>query len=262
VAHGYEPSAVRQFFAPLAQGVDVVDHEQQAREFHAYINANGHLVNEGAVASMAFLQELSNELTAEGAPLCRIRTAWGTYIGFPPAITGIEYVGVRLLGMVSLKGLDKIEVGEIVPFVPGETEATPLETADSLVTLLRQEFHSERETPSAGLDVSTTSERAIDPELVICLRPDADDQGEVLIGEWDPRTDDVRRPLRIAFGDFKRLFAFNDEITADQLGAKKQNVRELYKRLSDQSSEPNVTLESYRAEVYERFVLGDVVEKL
>ncbi len=263
VAHGYEPTAVQQFFAPLARGVDVVDHEQQAREFHAYINANGHLVNEGAVASMAFLQELSNELTAEAAPLYRIRTAWGTYIGFPPAIAGVEYVGVRLLGMVSLKGLDKIEVGEIVPFVPGETEATPLETGDPLVALVRQEFHSTREkTTAAGLDASTTSERAIEPELVICLRPDADDQGEVLIGEWDPRTDDVRRPLRIALGDFKRLFGLNDEITADDLWGKKQNVRELYNRLSDQSAEPNVTLESYRAEVYERFVLGEVVEKL
>lgn len=264
VAHGYDQAAVRQFFAPLALGVDVVDHEQQAREFHAYINSNGHLVNEGIVASMPFLQELSNELIGEAAPLYRIRTPWATFVGFTPAVAGLEYVGVRLLGMVALKGLDKLDIGEIVPFAPGEADATPLDPGETLVALLRQEFHSEREVPLTGTrpDVDTTTERLVEPELVICLRLDAADEAEVLIGEWDPRSDDVRRPLRMAQGDFRRLFALNGIITADELLRKKENVRDLYNRLSDQSLEPAVSLEPYRANEFERFILGDVVEKL
>src|SRR5262249_8984954 len=128
VAHGYEPSKVQNFFAPLARGVDVIDHQQHAREFYAYLNANRHLINEGIVASMAMLQELSNELSVEGQRLFRLRSPWGMYFGFDPAVEGVEFVGVRLIGMVSLKGLDNVEVGEIVPFVPGEVEALPLET--------------------------------------------------------------------------------------------------------------------------------------
>lgn len=265
VAHGYDQAAVQQFFAPLARGVDVVDHEQQAREFHAYINANGHLVNEGIVASMAFLQELSNELIAEAASLHRIRTPWATFIGFAPAVAGLEYVGVRLLGMVSLKGLDTIEIGEIVPFAPGDAEATPLEPGESLVTLLRQEFHSERKTPTLAdqrPNVNTTTERILAPELVICVQPEASDEAEVLIGEWDPRSDDVRRPLRMARGDFRRLFALNGDLTIDKLFGKKESVRDLYNRLSEQSREPAVSLQTYRADEYERYILGEVVEKL
>ncbi len=265
VAHGYDTIAVQQFFAPLARGVDVIDHGQEAREFHAYINANAHLVNEGIVASMGFLQELSTELTSEAAPLYRIRTPSGTYIGFTPAVNGVEYVAVKLLGMVSLKGLDNIEIGEIVPFVPGEAEAVPLDAGDSLVALIRQEFHQERENASAAnghVDVTTTAERAIEPELVVCLRSSPEEEGEVLIGEWDPRSDDVRRPLRISRGDFQRLFAFSGDLTTDKLLSKKESLRDLYNRLSDRSLEPSVSLETYRAEDYDRYVLGEVVEKL
>ena len=133
------------FFAPLARGVDVIDHTQHAREFYAYVNNSGHLVNEGIVASFPLLQELSNELAAEGQQLFRLRAPWATYIGFAPSLTGLEYIGVRLIGMVSLKGLDEVDVGEIVPFAPGEVEATPLDAADPLVLALRQEFHQERD---------------------------------------------------------------------------------------------------------------------
>ncbi len=263
VAHGYDTIAVQQFFAPLARGVDVVDHTQEAREFHAYINANGHLVNEGIVASMGFLQELSAELTGEAAPLYRIRTQSGPYIAFTPAVNGVEYVGVRLLGMVSLKGLDNIEIGEIVPFPPGEAEASAADVGDSLAALIRQEFHQERETASNGhIDVSTTAERIIEPELVVCLKSSPEDEGEVLIGEWDPRSDDVRRPLRISRGDFQRLFALSGDLTTEKLLSKKENLRDLYNRLSDRSLEPSVSLETYRAEDYDRYVLGEVVEKL
>src|SRR5439155_24317114 len=113
---------------PLAKGVDVVDHTQHAREFYAYVNSNGHLVNEGVVASMSLLQELSNELSAEAQQLYQLRSAWGIYLGFDPSMTGVEFVGARLIGSVSLKGLDNVEVGEIVPFTPGEVEGGPRNT--------------------------------------------------------------------------------------------------------------------------------------
>src|SRR5437867_2808367 len=115
IAHGYDQMKVQNFFAPLARGVDLIDHTQHAREFYAYVNASGHLVNEGIVASMSLLAELSNELNLEAQPLMRLRTPWGQYVGFAPAIAGLEWLGVRLIGMVSLKGLDQVEIGEIVP---------------------------------------------------------------------------------------------------------------------------------------------------
>jgi hypothetical protein len=264
VAHGYEQTKVQQFFAPLARGVDVIDHTQHAREFYAYVNVNGHLINEGIVASMSFLQELSNELSGEGQQLYRLRSPWGNYFGFDPAVTGLEFVGVRLIGMVSLKGLDNIEVGEIVPFMPGEVEATPLDSAESLVVILRQEFH-QREQSGGGAPVTTetTHEKLIPSEIVVCVKPDAEaNGGEVLIGEWDPLSDDVRNPVRLPRADFQRLFSLTGDLSAENLASNKQNVRETYLRLSDHIYTPAVQLASFREEEYAAFVLGDQVEKL
>ena len=267
IAHGYEASKVQQFFAPLARGVEVIDHTQHAREYYAYLDGNGHLVNEGLVASMPLLQELSNEIGQEAQPLFRITAAWGTYIGFAPAIAGVELLGVRLLGMVALKGLDNAEVGEIVPFTTGDTyEATPLGAHD-LVMLLRQDFHQQQGSASGyegtPSDHATTTERMISSEVVICIKTfstDLDD--EVLIGEWDPRSDDVRRPLRLPRGDFQRLFSLRGELSTDLLSDRRESVLEMYERLSTNSENASLTLAPYRDGEYDAYVLGDVVEKL
>jgi hypothetical protein len=267
VAHGYEPTKVQQFFAPLARGVEVVDPVQQAREFYAYLDGNKHLVNEGIVASMGLLQELSNELTSEGQGLFRVRTPYGHYIGFSPAVPGIEVVGIRLLGMVSLKGLDDVEVGELVPFAPGEAEEViPLEATDPLVMILRQEFHQQQEPTSWEQDRLgvTTTERVVSSEIVICVKSSSSDlDDEVLIGEWDPRSDDINRPLRLPRGDFQRLFSLRGELSEDLLNEKKDVVREMYERLSYKTLAPALALSPYReGGTYDAYILGDVVEKL
>ncbi len=267
LTHGYEPGKVQAFFAPLERGVDVIDHAQHAREFYSYVNHNGHLVNEGIVSSMALLQELSNELMAEGQLLHRLRAPWATYIGFAPSLTGLEYVGVRLIGNVSLKGLDEIDVCEIVPFAPGEVEASPLDGADPLVRAIRQEFHQDR-TPTALLAATTevndttTSEQVIEPELVVCLHYEPDgSENDVVIGEWNPRTDDLRRPLHFPRSDFIRLFALKGELTADMLTERRDTVRDLYNRLSERAPATPIAFADFR-EHYATFVLGAVVEKL
>ena len=269
VSHGYDPAKVQQFFAPLATGVDVVDKKEQEREFYAYLDANNHLVNEGIVASMELLQELSNELAHEAQQLFRLKASWGTYVGFAPGMPGVDYVGVRLIGNVSLKGLDNIDVAELVPFTNGEVEeALPIESAESFLMVLRQHFNLRREASSgawlaASTFNTTTTERLVESEIVICAKMDATDlEGEVLIGEWDPRSDDVRRPLRLPRGDFQRLFALKGELTADILTMKKDSVREMYERLSLKTLAPALALEPYRSGEYEAYILGDVVEKL
>ena len=267
VAHGYDEHKVQQFFAPLAGGLDVIDKSQSAREYYAYIDGNGHLVNEGIVASMALVQELSNELRQEAQPMMRVRAPFGSYIAFTPAVPGVELLGVRLLGMVALKGLDKIDVAELVPFAAGEAEdVTPLDSTESLVMLLRQE-HNRRREASGGWPSArevTTHERVIASELVICLKTDSNDlDDEVLIGEWDPRSDDVRRPLRLPRGDFQRLFSLKGELSAEVLAGRQDSVREMYERLSTKSLAPALALAPYRdADGYEAYLLGEVVEKL
>jgi hypothetical protein len=266
IAHGYDAAKVQTFFAPLAHGVDVIDHMQHKREYYAYVNANGHLVNEGIVASMPFLQELSNELHGESQQLHRLKTPWGMYIGFAPAVPGLEFIGLRLLGQVQLKGLDNIDVGEIVPFGPGEVQASPIEWPEPLVTLLRQELHQQRQ-PSAPFDEShradTTSERMIASELVICVRSEATGGDDVVIGEWDPRSDDVYRPLRLPRSDFMKLFAVRGELPSSLMSLDRSVVRDLYDRLAPDNLAGAFHLADYReSHEYQAYLIGEVVEKL
>lgn len=268
LAHGYNQGKVQEFFAPLAHGVDVIDHTEHAREFFAYVNVNGHLVNEGIVASLSLLQELSNELTQEGQPLFSLKASWGTYVGFKPPIEGIEYLGVRLIGMVSLKGLDQIEVGEIAPFAPGTVEATPLENTETLVTRLRQEFHRNQSyTPLPGTEVpaDSTHERLVPSEIVLCAPEAPEDADEVLLGIWDPVSDEVHNPVMLPRGDFRRLCSLDGILTAESLTVRKETVCNIYLRLSDRAPAPRpaVRLASYRSRHdSDAFILGDIVEKL
>jgi len=266
IQHGYDQSKVQQFFAPI-RGVDVIDHTQQAREYYAYLDANGHLVNEGIVASAAFLQELSTELAQEAQQFYRVRYASNTYLAFAPAIAGVELVGVRLLGRVSLKGLDRVEVSELVAFVAGEAEeVAPIDAPEQFIMLLRQEFHAEADDAPNAVDLhkTTTRERLIGSEIVICVKASSNDlEDEVLIGEWDPRSDDVRRPLRLPRGDFQRLFSLRGELSPETLEGKKDLVREMYERLSAKAANPALAFGPYRdGGDYDSYILGDVVEKL
>ncbi|MFZ2493968.1 MAG: hypothetical protein WA208_21010 [Thermoanaerobaculia bacterium] len=265
VAHGYEAMKVQQFFAPL-QGADLIDHTQQAREFFAYIDSNGHLANEGIVASMEMTQELSNEIAQEGQQLLRISSSWGSYIGFAPLIPGVPHVGIKLLGRVALKGLDDTEVCEIVPFAEGEADLVEkVEGTEALITLLRQQYHQqhEDETPPPAIEVRTTEEE-IASELVICVRAGSHDLAdEVLIGVWDPRSDDVRRPLLIPRGDFQRLFALREDLSPEVLHSRRESVRDMYERLAMVSTYPDVPFGPYReAGEYDAWVLGEQIEKL
>jgi hypothetical protein len=160
VSHGYDVHKVQEFFAPLARGVDLIDHRMHRREFYAYVNASGHLVNEGIVASLGLLQELSNELAAEDHALYRLQAPWGRYFGFTSPIEGVEYIGLRFLGMVTLKGLSPVEVGEIVAFGAGEAEATRLEGRDNLMAHMRVEYHERGE----GVEEARNAERDLERE--------------------------------------------------------------------------------------------------
>lgn len=273
IAHGYEQTKVQRFFSPLARGVDVIDKAQHAREFYSYVNANGHLVNEGIVASMPLLQELSNELATEAQQIYRLKSSFASYIGFSPAIPGVDYIGVQLLGMVSLKGLDNVEIGEIAPFSQTDVEVTPLDATDPFVVLLRQESHARDEEPPLVPPIETlererdlgdeTHESAIPHEIIICAKRDGAPEDDVLIGEWDPISDNVRNPLRIPRGDFQRLFSLRDGLNPESLAARKDDVRDTYQKLSDHTHTDALALSEFRlGDEYEAFVLGDVVEKL
>jgi hypothetical protein len=126
VSQGYDPEAVDRFFAPmLRQDVDVVERTQEGRRFRAYINRNMNLINEGIVTTAPLLERLEREAPWDELRLGRAGDR--AYVVFRLASAGAEVsLGVRGLGRVRLKGLDEMEVYEVIDGeeLTGGAEAT------------------------------------------------------------------------------------------------------------------------------------------
>lgn len=122
---GYPEQAVHRFFAPL-QRDDRSDREA-GRPFRAWIDRNGHLVNEGIVATESFLSALDAEIGARPLAHAADGDRGFVLLGLDdPA--GRLVVGMRRLGVANLKGLDRATVYEVVDAGPLAAEAVPVAT--------------------------------------------------------------------------------------------------------------------------------------
>src|SRR5215470_9955108 len=71
ISQRYPEPTVHRFFAPLAEtNLDGVDKREETRRFYAYINRNGTLLNNGLVATGAYVARLDHELGP--VPLARV----------------------------------------------------------------------------------------------------------------------------------------------------------------------------------------------
>lgn len=138
VSYGYPQQAVLRFFEPLAgRNLDLVDKEQEARPFYAYVSRNGSLINEGIVATEEYLKQLT--VAVSSPQLYRCREASRSYVVLALDDGGSQlYVGLRKLGVAHLKGLDDLPVYEIVDATDlAGRESEPLAERDLTAALDR-----------------------------------------------------------------------------------------------------------------------------
>lgn len=111
---GYSEKAVNEFFAPLVkENLDLVDRREEERRFYAYLNRSGVLINEGIVATSRFISQLDAVCHFEAFFL--MHEGERDYVVVDLAQEGSPYlVGLRKLGVASLKGLDRLPVYEVV----------------------------------------------------------------------------------------------------------------------------------------------------
>lgn len=160
VNFGYREDVVHKFFSPLLQrNVDVIDKGEEARSFHAYINRNGNLVNEGIVATASFIEQLDAE--NRYAELFRAAVGGRRYVvlqipdapaagaGPQPKAPGL-LVGLRKLGTASLKGLDKLAVFEAVDLRSHGPEGLEPMHGPGLMAAIERSFSAERHGPRAS----------------------------------------------------------------------------------------------------------------
>lgn len=134
ISYGYPAPAVLRFFEPLAgRNLDVVDKEEEARPFFAYVNRNGNLINEGIVATGEFLTEL--EASLPPTKLFGYNQGPRRYVVLSlPDGGSSSLVGIRKLGATHLKGLDNLIVYEVIDAADA-TEGELVELTDHVLTL-------------------------------------------------------------------------------------------------------------------------------
>jgi hypothetical protein len=261
LSHGYDQNEVYRFFAPLSRSVGKAPAAASgAREFYAYVNESGHLINEGIVASIPFLKELTGELAEEQQRIYRLRTEWASYLGFPAASKEAGYIGIRILGSVSLKGIGNQDVAEIVRLTHEEAEISLVDDDRPLLALLEQERH--RSTASLVSDDDSEAEARL-ADLVVCeSHVPAGTDSVILVGEWDPVSEEVRRPIQLDGGDAER-YGLEVPLTAAIVESQSIAYQKLYRKLSRLETLPNFSVQAIRANVnFSGFIIGETVEPL
>ncbi len=142
---GYPATEVDQFFAPVtAQNIDLINKAEEQRQFYAYINSNGALINEGIVATERFVRHL--EERERPLPVRRVRQGSRRYLVCELEDAGEPFrFALRKLGRASFKGIGKLEVFEVVdPADWGDYAGEPLEAASLLAALEAEPVASSR----------------------------------------------------------------------------------------------------------------------
>ncbi len=140
ISQGYPEATVHRFFAPLAAtDLDVVDKVEESRRFYAYINRNGTLLNNGLVATGAYVARLDREIGS--TPLARGAGGIRSYVVFHVEDGGERLpVGLRKLGTARLKGLERLPVYEIVDGATLEAASLRPLRGERLVAAADREF--------------------------------------------------------------------------------------------------------------------------
>jgi hypothetical protein len=261
LTHGYDQGEVYRFFAPLSRSVGRT--EEQEREFYAYVDENGHLINEGIVVSIPFLKQLSTEMEEEGQKVYRLRTSWsGVYVGMAMSGERAGYVGMRLLGTVSLKGIGTQEIGEVVHLTSDDAEVSIIDDAKSLLHILQQE-RNRSTARSVGTPLDDGGSPGGTADLVVCesLAQTGSDP-VILVGEWDPISEEVRRPIRLDGTEAER-YGLAMPITAQTVESQSVAYQKLYRALSRVETLPSFPVEAIRHNTnFSGFIIGATVEPL
>ncbi|HEX8254467.1 MAG TPA: hypothetical protein VF846_15085 [Thermoanaerobaculia bacterium] len=259
LAHGYDQNDVYRFFAPLSRSVDTGDVTQQQREFYAYVNENGHLVNEGIVVSIPFIRQLSTELLEDGQKMYRLRAPWNVYLGFPTGGESGDYLGIRLLGSVSLKGIGAQEIAEVVALSADQAEISFIDDPKPLLQLLQQERNR---SAAKNFHATTDADRESGiGDLVVC-ESTGGSEPVILVGEWDPLSEEVRRPIRLDGIDAER-YGLAVPLTAEAVESQSIAYQNLYRKLSRIETLPSFPVDAIRHNAsFSGFIIGATVEPL
>jgi hypothetical protein len=266
LSRGYDENDVHRFFAPVMKTANGTRGEQShEREFFAQLDHNGNLVNEGIVAPLSLLEQLTLELQeAEMNELLAIDCPWGRYVGFDTGLEGVAAVGVRMLGQVTLKGMNQIEVAEIVRFEKGDCRIEPILNPEGLLPRMRQLYLDEmQDIDGAEAAEPERMDRAVPEEGIALCSVGSSEDSVVTLGRWKRHADVLEHPVRLTGSDLQQLMGIELPLQMSSVESRKHSLCDLYRKLAEHENDPPVPLDPLRRRPqFQAFLLGTEVEEI
>jgi len=190
---GYDPGHVEEFLRPLIEA-RVKKTDRVDRPFAVTLDNHGELINEGIVLTVAFVEALGKELGS-----C---TLWeGEVDGLRWLILNVDPggremlpVGLRMLGVARLKGLEPVELVEALPWPRTGAPPRRLEQSFELTDALRRVGGSESLDPDP---LNLAEEQMISEDLVVVSFRDTTGIQRWILGEYRSADDVIVHGLHI-----------------------------------------------------------------
>ncbi|MEN8162658.1 MAG: hypothetical protein ABFS37_00895 [Acidobacteriota bacterium] len=190
---GYDQEHVDEFLRPLIEA-RVKKTGRARRPYAVMLDAHGELINEGIVVTLAFVEALGRELGS--CPLWEGEVdglRW-LVLNLDPAGREMMPVGLRLLGVARLKGLEPVELVEAMPWPWEEAPPRQLKKTFDLVDSLR------RAGGPGPLDVdgdSMAEVRTISEDLVVVSFTESTGMRRWILGEFRASDDVIVHALHV-----------------------------------------------------------------
>jgi hypothetical protein len=191
VHSGYNPREVDSFLAPLVEARSG-HNTTGSRTYAATIDDRGELINEGIILTVQFLEEFQTEI--EGAPVGVLNfddLDWAV-LPLDPNNPDTLHVGLRLLGVVRLKGLSPQELVEAVIWEDLPAEPEPVQIYRSLIQLLRRLDKSDH-----AEDREAQPEMTIPEDLVVLTYLHEGSDRRWVFGEYRHSDDVVLHAIQV-----------------------------------------------------------------
>jgi hypothetical protein len=173
VHSGYAPSTVDEFLRPLITA-RTSDSSNRTNRFPATLDEHGELVNEGMVATVAFLEQLASEIDLKPSRVVEDDSLLWAAMPLDRERPSRGWFGLRIMGTARLKGLTPMELIEVVRWPDGPPEQErPRPGSTTLLALLRSLAVGGAQDGEPA-DVLTDAVVEVDPNLVVVTSTDPD----------------------------------------------------------------------------------------
>jgi hypothetical protein len=237
IASGYDLQKVLQFLEPVRHATRFSEYMRE-RPYAAFIAENGELVNLGGVVTESFLGDLEVELGDVAAVQAEAFGMRWLLLATAAADEGAPWVGLRSLGTARLKGLEPIQLTEVMVFEQPPEGSLPVPKGMPLLEMLARLSGAEHR----GAEPETASPE-VDPQLCVISVLEDEATRSWYIGMFEEEVEALTNAFRVKLSPTGLK---DGEPFESWLFQRRVDLSKVYQGLRRDSSGATVPLEDLR----------------